>query len=72
MDADIRLLRKYGIGLQKLPLLCRHLLEQQNAGSAARALTFSEELMKEQADRRGAELLGLKTFQSAARLPGEP
>ena len=54
VDADVRLLRKYGIFLQELPLLCRHLLDKQDAGLSARAMTFSEELMKEQADHRAA------------------
>ena len=54
VEADVRMLRKYGIGLQELPLLCRHLLEKPNHGSPARALSFGEDLMKEQADRRAA------------------
>ena len=54
VDADVTLLRKYGIVLQELPLLCRHLLEKQDAGSPSRAVTFSEDLMKEQADHRAA------------------
>lgn len=54
VDADVTLLRKYGIVLQELPLLCRHLLEKQEAGSLARTVTFSEDLMKEQADQRAA------------------
>ena len=54
VDADVRLLRKYGIVLQELPLICRHLLEKRNVGSPARAVTFSEELMKERADHRAA------------------
>lgn len=54
VDADMKLLRKYGIGLQELPLLCRHLLEKQDVDSSATAVTFSEDLMKEQADQRAA------------------
>ena len=54
VEADVRMLRKYGIGLQELPLLCRHLLEKQNPGSPVRAVKFGEDLMKEQADRRAA------------------
>src|SRR5690348_13245361 len=46
VDADVTLLRKYGIVLQELPLLCRHLLEKQDGGSPSRAVTFSEDLMK--------------------------
>ena len=46
VEADVRMLRKYGIGLQELPLLCRHLLEKQNHGSPVRAVTFGEDLMR--------------------------
>ncbi|HLK51253.1 MAG TPA: hypothetical protein VKT49_24085 [Bryobacteraceae bacterium] len=54
VEADLGLLRKYGITLQELPLLCRNLLEKQSPGSALTAITFGEELMKEQADQRAA------------------
>ena len=54
VGADLRLLRKYGIVLQELPLLCRHLLEKQDVDCPATAVTFSEDLMKEQADHRAA------------------
>src|SRR5215469_18411941 len=30
VDAEVSLLKKHGIGLQELPLLCRRLLEKQN------------------------------------------
>ena len=54
VDADVRLLRKHGIALQELPLLCRRLLEKQNPDSSVKAVTFTEDLMKEQADQRAA------------------
>jgi hypothetical protein len=54
VDADVRLLRKHGIALQELPLLCRRLLERQNSDASVRAVTFTEDLMKEQADQRAA------------------
>lgn len=54
VDADVRLLRKHGIALQELPLLCRRLLEKQNPETSPKAVTFTEELMKEQADQRAA------------------
>lgn len=54
VDADVRLLRKHGIALQELPLLCRRLLEKQNPDSSLKAVTFTEDLMKEQADQRAA------------------
>lgn len=52
VDADVKLLRKHGIALQELPLLCRRLLEKQNPDSCLKAVTFTEDLMKEQADQR--------------------
>jgi len=54
VDAEVRLLQKHGIGLQELPLLCRRLLEKQNPDVSLRAVTFTEDLMKEQADQRAA------------------
>ena len=54
VDADLRLLRKHGIALQELPLLCRRLLEKQNPDASPKAVTFTEDLMKEQADQRAA------------------
>lgn len=54
VDADVTLLRKHGIALQELPLLCRRLLEQQNPQASLKAVTFTEDLMKEQADQRAA------------------
>ncbi len=54
VDADVRLLRKHGIALQELPLLCRRLLEKLNPDASLKAVTFTEDLMKEQADQRAA------------------
>ena len=54
VDAEMRLLLKHGIGLQELPLLCRRLLEVQDQHASLRAVTFTEDLMKEQADQRAA------------------
>ena len=52
--ADLSLLRKYGIALQELPLLCLHLLEQRTPISSAEVVIFSEELMREHADHCAA------------------
>jgi hypothetical protein len=54
VGVEVRLLQKHGIGLQELPLLCRRLLEKQNPDASLRAVTFAEDLMKEQADQRAA------------------
>jgi hypothetical protein len=44
--ADIALIRKYGIRVQELPLLCRSLLELRNEGEQTRAVVFTEEDMR--------------------------
>jgi hypothetical protein len=44
--ADIALIRKYGIRVQELPLLCRGILELHNEGEPARAVIFTEEDMR--------------------------
>ena len=54
VDADVRLLQKHGIALQELPLLFRRLLEKQNPDASRKAVTFTEDLMKEEADQRAA------------------
>jgi|SRR5579871_2461317 len=54
VDAEVNLLQKHGIGLQELPLLCRRVLEKQNSDVLLRTVTFTEDLMKEQADQRTA------------------
>jgi len=52
VDADVALLRRYGIALQELPLLCRRLLENDALRQDAHVLTFSEDLMREHAEHR--------------------
>jgi hypothetical protein len=43
--ADLDLIRRYGIRVQELPLLCRALLETREESEEARAFTFTEEKM---------------------------
>jgi hypothetical protein len=52
--ADVALIRRYGIQLQELPLLCRELLERRVGGQDKRILTYTEEDMRLQADVRSA------------------
>lgn len=40
--ADLALIRRYGIQMQELPLLCRNLLERQDDGAEPHTLTFTE------------------------------
>jgi hypothetical protein len=44
--ADLGLVRKYGIRVQELPLLCRALLDKCGESEEKRALTFSEDDMQ--------------------------
>src|SRR6266571_2978296 len=44
--ADLDLIRRYGIRLQELPLLCRGLLERRDESELKSTLTFTEEQMR--------------------------
>jgi hypothetical protein len=52
--ADMALIRRYGIQIQELPLLCRSLLERHDEASESQALTFTEEEMRTCATARTA------------------
>jgi len=43
--ADLALIRRYGIRIQELPLMCRAILERREEGEENRALTFTEDEM---------------------------
>ena len=43
--ADLALVRRYGIQVQELPLLCRNLLERSDSDDAAHTLIFTEDDM---------------------------
>lgn len=43
--ADLALIRKYGIRVQELPLLCRSILEQRDANDTKRTFTYTEDAM---------------------------
>jgi|SRR5579871_700313 len=58
--ADLSLVRKYGIRMQELPLLCRALLEQREESDTLRAFTFTEADMSLRADARAAEAAAKK------------
>lgn len=50
--ADLALVRRYGIHIQELPLLCRSLLDRIQDGDEMRTLTFTEEEMRACANQR--------------------
>lgn len=52
--ADLALIRRYGIQIQELPLLCRSLLDRRDEGVETHSLTFTEEEMRTCANERAA------------------
>lgn len=52
--ADLTLVRRYGIQIQELPLLCRGLLDRREEGGELGALIFTEEEMQVCANERAA------------------
>lgn len=54
VDTDVSLARKYRIGLQELPLLCRRLLEKEPE-RIDQIVVFTEALMREHSDNCAAE-----------------
>ncbi len=61
---DLSLIRKYGIHVQELPLLCRELLERRPVSEAGRHFTLTEEDMRlHQAGRMSAEAATRKKYR---------
>ncbi len=58
--ADLLLVRKYGIPVQELPLLCRKVLERRQDGDQQRMYTFTEADMSIQADLRAEKIASQK------------
>jgi hypothetical protein len=54
VKADLVLVRRYGIRLQELPLMCRGLLERGDEAEVTPAMIFSEEQMRDCANERAA------------------
>ena len=52
--ADLALIRRYGIQIQELPLLCRGLLDRCEEGREIESVTFTEEEMRACATERAA------------------
>ncbi len=52
--ADLALIRRYGIQIQDLPLLCRGLLDRSDERPEMPSLTFTEQEMRICADERAA------------------
>jgi hypothetical protein len=69
VGVDLSLVRKYGISLQELPLLCRHLLEGKPADVETHAFTFTEQDMLSHANNRAAALHAAEERRSHRRNP---
>ena len=54
VTADLVLLRRFGVKIQELPLMCRKLLEAAPEDGLTRAWTFTEDQLREQAASRVA------------------
>ena len=54
VNADTSLIRRYGISLQELPLLCRRLLQETLPVTPGSALIFAEDRMQQHANQRQA------------------
>lgn len=69
--ADLVLIRRYGIRVQELPLLCRGLLERRD-GEETRAFTFTEDEMCLHAkDSEAARLAAALRKKTPRRPPSE-
>ena len=53
--ADLALVRKYGIRVQELPLLCKAILEQREESDTLRTFIFTEAAMSQRAEARAAQ-----------------
>jgi hypothetical protein len=70
--ADLALVRRYGIQMQELPLLCRNLLERSDNGAETHTLTFSEDDMSLHAkDRASAKEAAAQRRKPPRRTPSE-
>ena len=67
--ADLVLIRRYGIRLQELPLMCRGLLERHDDGEVNRSMIFTEDEMRTCANQRAAAKQDAAHKRKAPRRP---
>jgi hypothetical protein len=70
--ADLVLVRRYGIHIQELPLLCRSALERCVGDEAKREFIYTEEDMRVHADKVTAQDEALKMRRASRRRPTRP
>ena len=68
VKADLVLVRKYGIQIQELPLLCRSLLDRGEEGGGVLSLTLTEKELCACAAERAA----VRAAAAAKRKPQKP
>jgi hypothetical protein len=66
---DLALIRRYGIRVQELPLLCRGILERRMEGEEEHAFTYTEADMRLYADVCAARDAEAKKKKAAFRRP---
>jgi len=64
VHADLSLVRKYGIRVQELPLLCREILDRHEGGDSQRTFTYTEADMCIHATARAAQAAARKRAPS--------
>jgi len=67
--ADLTLVRRYGIQIQDLPLLCRSLLERRGEAGDMPALVFTEDEMRVYSNERSAARAAAASKRKAPRRP---
>jgi len=67
--ADIGLIRRYGIRVQELPLLCRGLLDRLDVGEPEHKWTFTEDDMRSYAGNCAAERDVAQRKKSLRKIP---
>ena len=72
VGADLRLIYKYRIAVQELPLLCRRILEGRAPGEQTQAFMFTEGEMRAYASTRAAEQLDIARKKKSHRRPVSP
>jgi hypothetical protein len=71
VKADLALIRRYGIRVQELPLLCRAVLERRNETKEQRTFTYTEADMCVQADVRATRDAATQKKKTPRRTPSE-
>ena len=67
--ADLALVRRYGIRVQELPLLCRGILDRRNESEEQRTFTYTEADMSLHADDCATRIAAAKRRKAPRRPP---